>query len=296
MPSTVHVALVPEGIEVDPSEVTRVSAAVSKQVQQDFAPIWGVSATVDPFVRLEDVPIGYWPILIMKTVQGAEGYHQDKNGQPYSIIAFHNEWSITASHECLEMLADPYGSTVRPANLLDQAVRLGQTQGPVEYLVEVCDPSEDAQFSYQIGGVRVSDFYTPDFFNPTASAGTQYSFTGAIDGPRKVLDGGYISWHDPVSNHWFQLRMFADDISSASPHVVDLTTSTAFEKHIQSDGLRGASDRVAHYEYWKTKEGPSLTAARQRVVGAEKARGARADDLRSQINDLVKSFQRAAAQ
>ena len=36
----------------------------------------------------------------------------------------------------------------------------------VHYLVEVCDPCEDGKCAYYINGVLVSDFYTPDYFDP----------------------------------------------------------------------------------------------------------------------------------
>src|SRR5206468_581040 len=47
--------------------------------------------------------------------------------------------------------------------------------------------------------------YTPHFFDPGPAPGVRYSFTGGLKGPRQVLDGGYISWYDPVSQHVFQL-------------------------------------------------------------------------------------------
>jgi hypothetical protein len=40
------------------------------------------------------------------------------------------------------------------------------------------------------------------------AAGVRYSFTGAITEPCQVLPGGYLSWHDPVSDHWFQQTWF----------------------------------------------------------------------------------------
>ncbi len=45
---------------------------------------------------------------------------------------------------------------------------------------------------------------------PAGVSSVRYSFTGAIKAPRTVLKDGYISWHDTVTNHWMQLRMFAD--------------------------------------------------------------------------------------
>ena len=189
-----------------------------------------MDATVDAFVKLEDVPPDYWPIIVMQDVQGAAGYHEDQNGQPFAVVEFGGQWSLTASHECLEMLADPFGRRLRAGMLLDQAIQLGMPPKRVRYLVEVCDPSESAQFAYQVNGLLVSDFYTPHFFDPVRAPSVRYSFTGAIDAPRKVLDGGYISWEDPVSRHWFQVRMFPDNISDDVPHLVDLSAQTDFPK------------------------------------------------------------------
>ena len=239
-----HVAIVPHQVDIPVPELTRVAAALSKQVHKDFAPIWKVDATVDAFARLKDVPADYWPLIVVDDVQGAAGYHQDKHGQPYSLIEFGPDWSMTASHECLEMLADPFGRRLRSANLPDQAVKLGMPPRRVRYIVEVCDPSESGAAGYQVNGVLVSDFYTPQFFDPVASAGVRYSFTGKIRKPRQVLKDGYLSWHDPVDGHWYQLRMFADEFSKKKPHVIDLSTQTEFEKHVGREGLRGASDRV----------------------------------------------------
>src|SRR5262245_65145028 len=95
----VQVGLVSEGVDIDASELTQVASALSKQVDRDFQPFWRVDATVDAFVSLEDVPTDYWPIVVMRNVQGAAGYHQDQDGQPYAVVEFGDQWSLTASHE-----------------------------------------------------------------------------------------------------------------------------------------------------------------------------------------------------
>ena len=202
--SLLHVALVSEESKISFSELTTVSAALQKQVLQDFEPIWGISATVDAFHKLHDVPVGLWPIVIMDDIgePGAEGVHEDKDGHPLALVTYDDAWSLTASHECIEMLTDPDGNRTMPG----QSPKKGQ--GRVEFLVEPCDPSEDASFAYKINNVTVSDFYTPHYFEPTTNPGARYSFTRAIKKPRQVLKGGYLSWHDPVSDHWFQETFF----------------------------------------------------------------------------------------
>src|SRR5258705_6122923 len=221
-----HVALVAEKSKVKPAEVARVAAALQKQVTRDFAPIWCVRATVDSFVRLEDVPLGYWPVIVQDKVEDAAGYHDDEDGQPFALVEFDRDWPLTASHEVLEMLADPFGRRMMAGQSPDPR------QGRVSFLVEVCDPSEDAAFGYTVNGILVSDFYTPDYFEPKKITGKQYSYTGAIQGPREVLKGGYLSWHDPATRHWFQLQRF-----TSKAKIVNLGAKTG------SGSLRSWVDR-----------------------------------------------------
>src|SRR6266536_519959 len=200
-----QVALVPENeqVGITVSNLTRVAAALQKQVTRDFGPVWEVDGTVDAFASLEDVPLGYWPIIISREAPDfALGFHSDQEGQPFSLVRFTANWSLTASHECLEMLADPFGDRVVPG------FSLREDQGRVSYLVEVCDPCERAPFAYTSNGTWVSDFYTPDFFDPKAAPGVRYDFTGNIKEPRQVLEGGYISWHEHRTNEWWQLQFF----------------------------------------------------------------------------------------
>src|SRR5438270_13574298 len=109
-----QLALVSRVQDISFSDLTRASAALQKQATRDLAPIWSVSATVDAFAKLEDVPLGYWPMIVMDDIGiDAAGVHEDKDGQPFSLISASTEidvWSLTASHETLEMLVDPFGN------------------------------------------------------------------------------------------------------------------------------------------------------------------------------------------
>ena len=116
----------------------------------------------------------------------------------------------------IEMLVDPFGSRFVPG---DSPM---PDQGRVNFLVEACDPSEGAEFGYTINNLLVSDFYTPHYFDPVQSAGVRYSFTGAITEPRQVLQGGYLSWQDPISTHFFQERR----IDTIEPEFEDLGAPT----------------------------------------------------------------------
>jgi hypothetical protein len=250
-------ALVSEVGDISASELAKVSAALQKQVMRDFAPIWEVQATVDAFPALEDVPLGYWPIIIRDDIGfNAAGIHLDKDGQPFSLVKFEAGWSLTASHEVLEMLADPFGDR------LIAGPSLKPKQGRVEYLVEVCDPSEDIAFAYTVNGITVSDFYTPNFFDPVFASGVRYSFSGAIRQPREVLKGGYISWHEPVTDHWWQQTFFG-----AKKQFRDLGIFAA-----SNESVREMIDRRTRHRYWtpqpskvSTKGAAGMTA----VLAAE---------------------------
>jgi hypothetical protein len=277
------------------SRLTRVAAALSKQVARDFGPIWSVDATVDAYASLEDVPIDYWPIILVSEIQGAAGYHMDKSGQPYALVETSGNWALTASHECLEMLADPFGSRLRAGNLLDQAIACGLKPARVRYLVEVCDPSEAAQFAYQVNGILVSDFYTPRFFDPVKAPDVTYSFTGHISTPRTVLPDGYITWQDMKTKHWMQLRMFPDRVSTKLPHVVDLNTDAVFSKSRSAgQSLRAAVDRVTKNPgFAEAMDAKFLSVATERGDAADEAQIERAAELRQTIVALKRAANRA---
>ena len=130
---------------------------------------------------------------------GADGFHKDRFGQPFALMAMSDSWSLTASHECLEMLADPFGDRMIPG----PSIRKGRER--VSYLVEVCDPPESEEFAYTVNDVLVSDFITPAYYDPVKVEGVRYSFTGAVEHPRQVLEGGYISWRNQTNEHIEQL-------------------------------------------------------------------------------------------
>jgi hypothetical protein len=221
MPTLIRqVALVSLSPRVPTATVMRVSATLQKQATRDLAPIWEVSATVDGFDSLAHVPIGTWPVIIGGNVPpGAGGFHTDRNGQPLALVRASDDINVlcqTCSHEMIEMLVDPFGSRFVPG---DSPM---PDQGRVNFLVEACDPSESAEFGYTINNILVSDFYTPHYFDPLSSAGVRYSFTGAITEPRQVLQGGYLSWQDPISKHFFQERR----IETTEPDFEDLGAPT----------------------------------------------------------------------
>jgi hypothetical protein len=195
---TRHIALVPE-FGLNPSELARVSAALQKQATRDLAPIWEVSATVDSFPSLEDIPAGYWPIVVtFRSLSTEAGIHIDRNGHPYALVEMSPSWSVTASHVCLEMITDPFGSRTFPGS------SPRADQGEVEFSGGICDPCEHPDNAYLVNDVLVSDFCTPAFFEPMSKE--RRCFTATVKDAFEVLPGGHLCWYDPVTNGWWMRR------------------------------------------------------------------------------------------
>jgi hypothetical protein len=274
---THHLALVSQTPAAPVENVIEVAAAIQRQITRDFAPIWGVSASVDTFARLDAVPTGYWPIILRDDLPdpGAVGLHLDDHGQPLAILQASNSWSLTASHEALEMLADPYGNRLVPGGSL----RPGQ--GVAEFLVEVADPVASIDHAYTVHGIVVSDFVTPQYYeHPLPVPGTSYSFTGAVRRPRDVVNGGYVSWRETLSQEWWIGQRSGGQLTFEWLGVIQgdvLGLRTAVDGRFTPDELfRGVSET-----------NPYLAVAREQRVAEAAAASIRAQAWQRGIAGLV---------
>ena len=199
---------------IDPGLVQAVAAALNVQVTRDLPQFWPVQATVEYLPRGSKVPVGVWPVRLVDSLPPGEGgFHQDKHNQPFAKVIAQkasDEWTIDASHETIEMLVDPYGNRLQTSHgIAPTKDGVKDAPGVFQFLVEACDPCEADQFAYPIQGVAVSDFITPHYYDPIATTGTRYSFTGAIGAPRQLLKGGYISFVNPQAGEVEQI-LFVD--------------------------------------------------------------------------------------
>lgn len=198
-----------EGVVTDDACQALV-AALQTQVTRDFAPAWGVDATLT-FVPTGGKPDpGTWWLSILKNSDRAIalGYHDlTPDGLPIGKSFagtdgdFGHSWTVTASHELLEMLADPH---------VNLTVFVHPTPADRKlYTYEICDPCQDDSFSYDIGTVKVCDFVYPAYFQSSPQpSGTKFDHLGHLQKPvPALLDFGYINafdvnsgadWH-PVS-------------------------------------------------------------------------------------------------
>jgi hypothetical protein len=206
----IKVVLVDMTGEVKPATMAAAAEALNVQVTRDLPQFWNVHATVSYRPDPNSIPQGMWPVQLVKSLPPDEGgFHMTKHNQPYSKVIVtpgSDDWTLDASHETVEMLVDPYGNRLQTSDAItiDQG-RIADAEGKYEYLVEACDPCEANNYAYQIDGILVSDFITPDFYDPDVTSDTRYSFTGAVKKPREILPGGYISWVDPQTSEMKQI-------------------------------------------------------------------------------------------
>jgi hypothetical protein len=233
-----YVALVPleddRAIPVD--HLADVAAALQIQVVRDLRPIWHVTGTVSAFARLEELPAGYVPLAVTRKdlPLHRRGFHFTLGGLPFGVVQYRedDEWPVAASHELLELFCDPSAQrTVLAPSLADEKDRAINPPGPgpiepviegepgrytrqglVNYLIEVCDPCEES--TYEINGVKVSDFVTPAYYDARAVAARKYSFRETVSRPLGVLEGGSLSWR-PVLPQTLVYQAHAD--SPAAP-------------------------------------------------------------------------------
>jgi hypothetical protein len=236
----IRIGLASRSTTISFQDLSRVANALNVQISRDAAPIWHIAGTVVPLPDPDDIQPGTWPVYIVDELEpGMGGYHQTDHNQPFAMVLAGDTWSLSASHEVLEMLVDPSGNRLVAAPavaIIDNEVR--DTDGKFEYLVEVCDPSENTDCAYLIDDVLVSDFYTPNFFDPAGSAGARYSFSGRVIRPRQVLPNGYLSWFNPAINRLQQVRHFG------APEIVNLPTAGTGGSITGGRSLRGYIDSV----------------------------------------------------
>ncbi len=193
--SVIQISVINASTVIHDTEIPAVVNALQQQVDNDFGPVWGVNANLAIVPTGTQPKAGTWWLTILDDSDqaGALGYHDlTSEGLPMSKVfagtdlKYGNAWSVTASHELLEMLVDP------DINLTVLVQTDSQTAGTL-YAYEVCDACEDDSLGYKIGGVEVSDFVYPAWFETFRTAGsTQFDQQNAVKKPFELLKGGYI--------------------------------------------------------------------------------------------------------
>jgi hypothetical protein len=187
------IAIFNESSDADVRGLERAVAAIQKQVDRDFFPLWGWRAIL--VFEPKSTPRRAMKITLRETDKddpGDLGYHfidgipatyvftRDEKGKPLE------EFYSTLSHEVLEMIADP-GVNLYASGYYIKSGRHYRAFLPYE----VCDPVQDALYS--IDGVKVSDFVVPEWFEEERPRDSmKFSFLDSVREPFELAYGGYI--------------------------------------------------------------------------------------------------------
>jgi hypothetical protein len=193
------------------AQVQEVLRAVNRQIEGDFAPYWSLSAQL----RLEgrsgktpskqtlvdmrgDAVIYLWDKV---DVDDALGYHDlNFRGIPFGFVftelskELKEAWSVTLSHEALELIGDP------DVNLLVMGPHPKEPGRDVFHWYEMCDAVQAER--YAIDGIEVSNFVLPLYFTGGEESGGRNDFLGAKHKGGTLRSfglnpGGYVGFFDP---------------------------------------------------------------------------------------------------
>jgi hypothetical protein len=212
--------------KVTDEELQTAIRVINRQIAEDFTPYWSLAATL----RLEgrsasqpdsaqaadmrgDAVIYLWD---KSDVEGALGYHfQNNRGIPFGFVftsiaeELGEPWSITLSHEALELIGDAETNQLAIGPHPDPA-----QDRSVFFWFEMCDAVEAE--SYEIEGVKVSNFLLPLYFTGTRDndePGARNDYLGrAYKGQTLrsfgINPGGYVGFFDPQTgkNETYSLR------------------------------------------------------------------------------------------
>ncbi len=200
----ITIAVINESPVLAPIDLPPVVSALQTQVSRDFAPLWlSDSVQLIPAAQAAPAPAMVppseaWQLVLLDNSDQAEalGYHDLTDaGQPLGKVFVKDTmdsgglWTVTASHELLEMLGDPWLCKVADA----------YGDGSEFYMWEACDPIEGDQYGYKIDGITVSNFVTDAWFRTFGVSGEKLDFMGCVSAPLQLLPGGYIGKYTPDS-------------------------------------------------------------------------------------------------
>jgi hypothetical protein len=197
--------------QVSDEELQNAIRVINRQIREDYEPYWHIGGEL----RLEgksgakpskqnlsdmrgDAVLYLWNAV---DVDDALGYHDANNrGIPYGFVftelakQLGENWSVTLSHEALEMLGDS------EVNLLVQGPHPAEPRRTVFHWYEMCDAVQAE--TYEIDGVAVSNFVLPLYFTGGDEIGGRNDFLGRTYKGKTlrsfgVNPGGYVGFFDP---------------------------------------------------------------------------------------------------
>jgi hypothetical protein len=200
-----HITIMNGSTRVTNNEAATAAGAIAHQVAHDFAPAWHIRGAGVSFLARPPARAPSHVLTIVDAIAdepaGVLGYHTETaTGSQFSVVAaapildaggrvLDGDWSVASviSHEACEWLGDA------ACNLwaADDHGRM--------FSYEACDPVEAP--TYLIDGVSVSNFVTPEWFDPHPPARARFDHLGLLGDPFSLLPGGYLVWVDTGGEH-----------------------------------------------------------------------------------------------
>jgi hypothetical protein len=220
---TVHVAIINESTAISDAQVAACVYALQIQTKYDFYPIWGIASSIYFAKPTQKIPAGHYQLILLDDADqaGALGYHDltptgDPLGKVFvkTTMSVGENWTVTTSHELLEMLVDPY---INLTVFLQQSNTTGRL---LPY--EVCDAVQGPKCTYKIasaGNIEVSNFVTPAWFEDfRAPNSTKFDFKSVLTQPFQLYSGGYVSYFDITNANGWKQTFLQDEAPSAADH------------------------------------------------------------------------------
>ena len=198
-------------------DVQHVIRAINRQLSEDFKRYWHRQVEVrlegwtgeqpsqtTPIDMRGDAVIYLWD---QDDVNNALGYHDlTASGVSFGFVftrlseQLNEPWSVTFSHEVIEMAMDP------EVNLLAQGPHPDPNEGGrmVYHWYELCDAVQGE--TYEIDGVKVANFVLPLYFTQREEHQNHNDFLGIKLPSFGVAKGGYVGFFDPKTGKhdtWF---------------------------------------------------------------------------------------------
>lgn len=196
-----QIAVINESTAEPDAAISHMLKAFQTQWNRDLSKVWSTPQAEFKFIAKGERPRpdAWWLVFLDNSDQAdALAYHDlTSSGLPLSKVFVKTiaedgaSLSVGATHELCEMAVDPW---------LNSA---SQDPHGVFWATEICDPVEDDQYGYQIDGVLVSDFVTPDWFAHQFSQRSVDHKEHAMKA-FEVLSGGYAQYFDSHQG-WVQV-------------------------------------------------------------------------------------------
>jgi hypothetical protein len=249
--------------------------AMQHQITYDFEPHWNAGGTLLQVKALASahtapvqvkaldgartaaaivsaIPPGAWLLVIADDSDqaGALGYHEvDTRDTPTGFVFAKTDehyglsWQVTASHEILEMLGDPF------ANI---CVQLGDSNTLLAY--ETADAVEADEDGYEVKGILLSNFVYPQWFTPGSPG--PWDHRGLLKSALELRPGGYIGKWTPKTG-WTQVTYRRDVDGTIRTPFGKVGASVSVPRHKQGPRFRQRAEhhamRGAKLPAWATE-------------------------------------------